>query len=241
MKKLGAAIQYECMTSFKYIWVFYGIQYAVVLLVTILIGIGTGSFEHAGVDCLETNTLIYVGILGALGFQEDFKMLIQNGFTRTYIFVASLTMFAFISGIMALVDTIVGNALHGFRPVCDTMYGSLYGYGNLFANWLWLFLLYMTVCILFYLAILAVHKLGKSRSLYLGIGLGGLILLITALFQYVLPDRLVKGFWEAFQTAFGFLSDGTVNRFLPALTLLILAGVLGAGSYGVIRRTEVKA
>ena len=31
MKKLKAVVQYECMTSFKYIWVFYAIQYAFVL------------------------------------------------------------------------------------------------------------------------------------------------------------------------------------------------------------------
>lgn len=28
MNKLKSIIQYECMTSFKYIWIFYAIQYA---------------------------------------------------------------------------------------------------------------------------------------------------------------------------------------------------------------------
>ena len=93
MKKLKSIIRYECMTSFKYIWIFYAIQYAAVSLITLIIGISTGSFEEVGTNSLEVNTLVYVGILGVLGFKEDFKMLIQNGFTRKYIYTATFSMF----------------------------------------------------------------------------------------------------------------------------------------------------
>ena len=37
MKKLRILIQYECMTSFKYIWLFYAIMYAIVLLIYIMV------------------------------------------------------------------------------------------------------------------------------------------------------------------------------------------------------------
>ena len=113
MNKLKSIIQYECMTSFKYIWIFYAIQYAIVGLITLIIGIVSGSFENVGTNCLEINTLFFVSILGALGFKEDFKTLIQNGFTRKYIFIAALSLFSFMSGIMAFIDTVVGN----FRSV----------------------------------------------------------------------------------------------------------------------------
>ena len=63
-------IQYECMTSFKYIWIFYAIQYAIVGLITLVIGIVSGSFENVGTNCLEINTLFFVSILGALGYCE---------------------------------------------------------------------------------------------------------------------------------------------------------------------------
>ena len=102
MNKLKSIIQYECMTSFKYIWIFYAIQYAIVGLITLIIGIVSGSFENVGTNCLEINTLFFVSILGALGFKEDFKTLIQNGFTRKYIFIAALSLFSFMSGIMHL-------------------------------------------------------------------------------------------------------------------------------------------
>ena len=92
MKNLKSIIQYECMTSFKYIWIFYAIQYAIVGLITITIGLIMGTFEDVGTNCLEINTLVYISILGVLGFKEDFKMLIQNGFTRKYIYIATIAM-----------------------------------------------------------------------------------------------------------------------------------------------------
>ena len=106
MNKLKTIIQYECATSFKYIWLFYGIQYTIVTLISIIIGISVGTFENVGTNCLEINSLIYVGILGVLGFKEDFRMLLQNGFTRKYIFIATFSLFCFISGIMALTETL---------------------------------------------------------------------------------------------------------------------------------------
>ena len=93
MKKLKSIIQYECMTSFKYIWMFYAIQYLSVGFISIVIGLVLGNFDDIGTNFLEINTLIYVGILGVLGFHDDFKMLIQNGFTRKYIFIETISMF----------------------------------------------------------------------------------------------------------------------------------------------------
>ena len=84
MKKLKSVIQYECTTSFKYIWLFYGIQYAVVALVTLIIGISTGTFEGIGTDVIEIHSLIYVGVLGVLGFNQDFKMLLQLSLIHIY-------------------------------------------------------------------------------------------------------------------------------------------------------------
>lgn len=240
MKKLKAAIQYECMTSFKYIWYFYAIQYAIVLLISLIVAIGTGSFDNIGSNCLEINSLIFVGILGALGYREDFRMLIQNGLTRKYIFIATVSLYLFISGIMALVDTIMGNVLHAIRPDYFSLYGALYGYHNVLINWLWLFLVYMAVCFLLYLMILIINRIGKTASVCLGIALGGCVLLVFALFRFVLPDRTVAAIAEFARNAMGFMGDGTVYHAFPVLTLLLLGGILGIGSFAIIRRTELK-
>lgn len=240
MKNLKSVIQYECVTSFKYIWVFYAIQYAIITLITLIVGISLGTFEKVGTNILEMNTMIYVGILGVLGFKEDFKMLIQNGFTRKYIFAATLAMFCFISGTMALVDTVVGNVIHHINNSYFSLYGGLYGYDNKFMNWLWLFLVYVMICSLLYFGVLVVNKIGKTAAIYLGIILGGVVLLIAALFRFVFSAEVSGKVVEFLVKIMGFMAGGTINHFAPVLTLLLIAAVLVTGSYGIIRHTELR-
>lgn len=240
MKNLKSIIQYECMTSLKYIWIFYAIQYFIVTLIILLVGLIIGDFKNATTSALEFNTFVYVGILGVMGFKEDFKMMMQNGFTRKYIFIATMSMFCFISGTMALIDTVVGNVLHYFNSNYSSLYSGIYGYGNLFMNWLWLFLVYVLICSLLYFIILIINKAGKTVSICLGVGLGGIILLIAALFRYVFSADTVSRILEFLMKAMGFMTDGTINYLFPAVSLLILSAVLGIGSYAVIRHTELR-
>lgn len=240
MSKLKAVIQYECFTSFKYIWFFYAIQYAIVALISLIIGICMGSIEEVGSNCLEINTLIYIGILGVLGFREDFKMLIQNGFTRKYIFAGTFSMFCFISGIMALVDTVMGNLFHYVNNSYFSMYGALYGYGKLFMNWLWLFLLYVVICSLFFVIILWINLAGKMISVYSGIILGGIVLLVIAMFRYVLSAHIISKILGLLMKSMGFMADGSINHIFPVLTLFVFAVVLAAGAYTIVCRTELK-
>lgn len=242
MKKLGTIIQYECTTSFKYIWVFYACVFAAVSVISAIIYVSTENLDKIGTNGLEFNSIIYVGILSVLGFKEDFKMLIQYGFTRKYIYLAAFSLFAFTSAIMATVDTIVGNTLHAVTRGYDSLFGGLYGYEHSFIlNWLWLFLVYMLVCCLLYLAVLIINKLGKATSIYLGIGLGlTIVLIIPVVFKFVLPKEVTEAILAFAVKAIGFMTDGTINFLYPVLLLILAAGVFGLGSYFVIRRTELK-
>lgn len=240
MKNIKSIIQYECATSLKYIWIFYVIEFAIVSFITSIVGLVMGTFEEVGTKSLEINTLVYVSVLGVMGFKDDFKMLIQNGFTRKYIFIATIAMFCFISGTMSLIDTAAGNFIHYVDENYSSLYGSLYGYDNVFMNWLWLFLLYVAFCCLSYLIILVINKVGKTVSIYLGVVLGGVILLIIALFRYVFTGETISNILEFLMKSMGFMTDGTINYVFPALTLFALVAILGTGSYAVIRRTELK-
>lgn len=240
MKKLTAIIRYECTTSFKYIWIFYAILLGVVLLLSVITGIGSGHFVKTSTNCLELNTLIYVGVLGVMGFQEDFKMLLQNGFTRKYIFIASLIMFAFISGTMALVDTVLAHLLHNFTENYSSLYGNLYGYGNYVMNWLWLTLLYTATCTLLYLGVLLINRYGKRFCICLYALLGSLFLIIIALFRFVFSQEIVHNTLQVITKAAGFMADGTINYMNPLLTLCSIVILLSAISFLVIRRTELR-
>ena len=206
----------------------------------LIIGISTGTFEDIGTNVLEINSLMYVGVLEALGFSQDFKMLLQNGFTRKIIFIGTLSMFFFICGTMAFIDTIVGNLIHYFNHDYSSLYSSIYGYDNIFMNWLWLFLAYVFICCFLYLAVLALNKAGKMVFIALGVILGGGILMTIALFRYVFSRELVNKIADFFMRAMGFMSDGTVNYFFPAITLILIISVLSCGAYAVIRSTELR-
>lgn len=232
MNKLKAVVQYECTTSLKHIWLFCGIM--------LIIGIGTGRFEDINTSNLEVNSMIYVGVLGALGFEQDFKMLIQNGFTRKMIFSATLFMFCFVSGIMAFIDTIIANLIHHVDNDYVSLYSGIYGYDNIFMNWLWLFLVYVLVFCLLYLAVLVINKVGKFVSISLGVFLVGCVLLVIALFRYVFSAEAARNILEFLTKAMGFMTDGTINYFFPVLTFLILDGILGSVSFMIIQRTELK-
>lgn len=239
MSKLKSAILYEYSTKIKAMVLFYLIQYLIVALIFSIVAISVGG-EEIGSNALEFSSVIFISVIGVLGYKEDFKALIQNGYTRKYIFGATICMFILLAGTMALIDTIIGNSIHYFSDNYFTLFGSLYGYGNVFLNWLWLTVLYLMFCSLFYLAVLVINRVGKMVSLFIGVGLSCVILLVTSLFRFVFSQEFVSAAAEFVMKAMGFMSNGTINLFFPILSFLVIGAVFGIGSYAVIRRTELK-
>ena len=239
MSKLKSAILYEYSTKIKAMVLFYLIQYLIVALIFSIVAISVGG-EEIGSNALEFSSVIFISVIGVLGYKEDFKALIQNGYTRKYIFGATICMFTLLAGTMALIDTIIGNSIHYFNDNYFTLFGSLYGYGNVFLNWLWLTVLYLMFCSLFYLAVLVINRVGKMVSLFIGVGLSCVILLVTSLFRFVFSQEFVSAAAEFVMKAMGFMSNGTPNLFFPILSFLVIGAVFGIGSYAVIRRTELK-
>lgn len=239
MTELKSAVLYEYLTKVRAIGIFYLIQYSIVALIFAIVAICTEGKE-TGSNALEFSSVVFVSVIGVLGYKEDFKALLQNGYTRKYIFGATVCMFTLLAGTLALIDTVIGNSLHYFNDNYFTLYGGLYGYGNVFANWLWLTALYLMFCSLFYLAVLVINRVGKTVSLLIGVVVCSIILLVIALFQFVFPDELVSKTWEFMMKAMGFMGDGTTNLFFPVLSFLVIGVVFGIGSYAVIRRTELR-
>ena len=239
MTELKSAVLYEYLTKVRAIGIFYLIQYSIVALIFAIVAICTEGKE-TGSNALEFSSVVFVSVIGVLGYKEDFKALLQNGYTRKYIFGATVCMFTLLAGTLALIDTVIGNSLHYFNDNYFTLYGGIYGYGNVFANWLWLTALYLMFCSLFYLAVLVINRVGKTVSLFIGVGICGMILLVIALFQFVFTDKIVSNAAEFMMKAVGFMSDGTINLFFPILSFLVIGVAFGIGSYAVIRRTELR-
>ena len=130
--------------------------------------------------------------------------------------------------------------IHIFLNHYFTLFGSIYGYGNYLANWLWLTVFYLMFCSLSYLCVLIINKVGKMISLYLGICLSGILLIIIALFRYVFSAETVHNIAELFIKTMGFTGNGTINYIFPILALFTVGVVFGSGSYAVIRKTELR-
>ena len=231
MTKLKSAVLYEYLTKVRAIGIFYLIQYLIVALIFAIVAICTEGKE-TGSNTLEFSSVVFVSVIGVLGYKEDFKALLQNGYTRKYIFGATICMFTLLAGTMAFIDTIIGNSIHYFNDNYFTLFGSLYG--------LWLTVLYLMFCSLFYFAVLVINRVGKTVSLLIGVGVCSIILLVIALFQFVFSDELVRNIGEFMMKAMGFMSDGTTNLFFPILSFLVIGVAFGIGSYAVIRRTELR-
>lgn len=241
MKKLRTVIQYECVTSLKYIGIFYlGIAFFFLIILGILYLVAQ---ETVSVNGLEMNSMIFVGIVGILQIQEEFRMLMQNGFTRTYIFLGTLAQFAFISGLMSLADTVAGNVLHRFLSGhCnfETIFGRLYGYGHpAVLRWLWLFLVYLLICSLFFFCALAINRMPKKISVFICVVIGALVLGVTFLFGAGPWESLKYSIITLAARSFGFMADGTIRLSFPFFLLLLYIGILSACSFLIIRRTEI--
>ena len=141
---------------------------------------------------------------------------------------------------MSFVDTVMGNLLHYFVPNYNSLFGVIYGYGDILPNWIWLFSsLYANQQ-----PVLSgrpcdtqtgensVPLPGCDPRRHNTAG-GGTV-------RYVLPQNLVDSIRNWPSRAMGFMNGGTVNYLYPLLTLLLLAAVFYLGAYAIIRRTEVK-
>lgn len=241
MKKLKTVISYECMTSMKYAFFFYPILYIVIAASYGIHYILTGTLGGS-MNCLELNTMIFIGILGILQLTEDFKMLMQNGFTRTYFFLGTLSMFTFISVLMSLIDTITANILHRLTGTYNTFFGSLYGDGQpALLSWLWLFLVYMAVLSLTFFFALAIKNLSKKAAVIAGVIFGTILLAaLSSLFGPASQDDLRNQILEFAVKSFGFMEDGSIRLRYPLALLGLSAGALSVCSYFIMRKTELK-
>ena len=108
-------------------------------------------------------------------------------------------------------------------------------------NFVLLFLLYITICSVMYLGVLAVNRLGKRLSLVVGLAiLLVLVLLVPVVFRYGFSDSVREDVVSFLEQSAGFMPDGRISLINPVLAFILISGVFATGSYLIIRRTELK-
>lgn len=177
-----------------------------------------------------------------MGFTEDFKMLIQNGFTRKYIFISTISMFMFIAAVLAFFDTIIGSAAPLVITEYKNFFGLIYGIKNQYLlNWLLLFLTYTFVSSVTYFFVVLFNKIGKYFFIAFMVALGIILgFIVPLLFVYVIPENIIQNIFTFLSRIAGFTADGTINYLYPIVSLIIGAGIFGGITYLILRRTELK-
>lgn len=234
--KLKALITYLCWTTIKPVCIYFLIVYGVVTIGNFCSYAITGSLDATVFNGVEFSSCIYLGVTGALGYKEDFKMAIQNGFIRKYIGLAAIMMFLFVACLMGLVDTIGANIMESVLPNYNSLIISLYGNINYVTQWLLLTLLYVTVAISSYLVVTISNKVGAKKFYLVAIALLLVIFVITPV--------LVPTFWQNnadfMIKAMGFGAADGVNILYPISFFLAIIVLLASGSSLMIKRTELK-
>lgn len=239
--KLKTIIKFECFTSLKPLAIFYAILYGIILFGYLIAWMIQGHLGDAVFNGTEMACMIYLGVLGSLGFNEDFKFFMQNGFTRKSILIGTFGMFTFISLLMAFVDTCMTALLMRFTGFAS-LFSQIYGPGHsILIQFIWLFSLYFLVSSLMYLLNLISNKIGKKIFYFILITLGLVLFVITPLlFNLVLPRDLVMDIVYGVLRVIGYRSDGTIQFLIPILTIAAVNVLIMISSYHVIKKTELK-
>lgn len=240
MMKLKTLIKYEMWTSIKPVCIYYVIVYTIFSALCFIASLvnGNGYLTMSGV---ETSGFIYLGILGLLGFQEDFKILIQNGFSRKYIWYAALSMFVIISFLMALIDTTMASLLSrmvDFKSLFQIIYGHDFSF---FIQWAWLFIVNLSVAFISYMAALLCNHIGAKKFWYSMLILFVVIVLMGIPFLiYILPTNALKAITTFISMLYGFSESGSIHIITPLLVGIGIVGVISSMQFKLIKKTELK-
>lgn len=245
MGKLREVVRFEIATSLRYPVIFYTVQYSMVAVTLFLTWLGRGSLAHPYFAALESCAMIFIFVFGALGFSEDLKMLLQNGFTRRVHFVAALVLFVVTAAFLALIDTLAARGIeavaHGYWSAFTAIYGPNHA---LLLQFLWRFGVYLALACAGYFCALVVARLGTKRTVFLGIVLWCTgVLVLPTLYVELLPDAWRYSFGTQVNTALlhcaGFTVEG-VQLAWPIVSLAVLAALGFTACFALVRRAPLR-
>ncbi len=246
MEKLKEAVRFEVVSTLKYLSFFYCIEYSMLAVTFLLTYLGRGGIDRPYFGAMEICSVIFIFIFGILGFQEDFKMFLQNGFTRRCIFVAVLTFFILSALLLALVDSLAASLLGHLSSGYFSGFEAIYGEGHAWGvQLLYRFELYLVIACVGYLGALVVVRFGKWRMMILGLVLVCLcFMILPVVFREILPDALRYSLATHVELFFygcvGFTGNETIRFIYPLITFAVLAGIGFGGAYALLRRVSLR-
>lgn len=238
--KLRSLFKYECLTIAKPLGIFYSILYGIVLagyIVDMIVG-NNSVFRFNGV---EFSCVIFLCICASLGFSEDFRFLLQNGFTRNSIFCGTFMLYLSLSFFMSAVDTLIAmllNQLSGYRSLFHQLYGADH---SIFLQWLLLSCFYFTVSAVSYLFRLLSDKMGHKLFLVLMIGLAVFFFIFVPYFiSTVLSESAQLKVLDFFGFLAGFTKSSHIHFYNPILICIGISCIGFLPARSLLKKMELK-
>ncbi len=219
--------------------------YAVVIIILNFLGVAIITFNlndeivYSGFDILASGA-IFMGFAAANGQNEEFRLFIQNCFTRFEIYVSNVIGFVIISALMAaIVLSAVFISDHvnwlSFSMMFDLIYDDSISVFNAMPL---IFSFNLAVASVVYMFILLFSRFDK-RIVGFGIVLSILVIItIIMVAIQILPNESMAAILINVLAAFG-IYDNHTTTLNPTITFMIFAVVSLILSRFIIRRIEI--
>lgn len=235
---LKASIGYQLRSSGKALAIFYGVIYAIIAVAAI---VAVSTDGQLGVAGLETSTTVFMGFLGVFTFSEDFRFLIQNGYSRKSMLRSFLCQFAVVSLLAAAIDVLNSRLLlplWGYRSTFTQLYGQSQLPGLIW-QLLWGCSLYFAIATITYFMAALYQRLGRlQRLLFMLILPLAVLVLFPVLDFQLLGGTATRWLLKVLSQALGF-AEGGLQMGLPVLFFLAISAVFSVFSYLATRRASV--
>ncbi len=240
--KTNKMVGYMMGVCIKNIGIFVAVVIVCNLLGVSLITVSSSNGQTYGNFDFATAGFIFMGFVGVSGFSEDFKLFMQNCFTRKEIFISQTIFFSLtsaiisaISIIMRVISELLTNAIR-----ITSLFNMIYQDNlNIFTEFMITFLMAFLVSTVAYLITILLNRFDK-RKVGFGFVLAGVAL--VAFFTTapaVLSPELQRGLIEALAFAFGFTDSG-IFPINTVITLLITSAVMAFVSNRLLLRLELR-
>lgn len=233
---IKGAVKYQLISVMKAFLIFYGVVMAIRGMGIGFALVGDGKLHMSGT---EINSIVFMGFLGAYTFLDDFRFLVQNGYSRKSMIISFLIEFCVVASLLSAVD-ILFELLTKTSLAYASLYTQLYGSGNVLYQFFWGFLLNMIAGLIVFFITVLISRMGKQQKMVILLIVPILLIMSISLIelQYT-HGAIMNWFKEVIYTIFGFEASG-IQYWNPVLYLSAGSLLFIALSYLTARRAPIK-
>lgn len=196
----------------------------------------TGSGVSAGSS--DVVAIIWIFIMGVLSFSASFKFMLANAVSRKSLFWANILSMVITSATWAVVITLVLSLISKLQLQAIVLYPVFYKDNSILGAIVWFFGIFFLLIVLGWFITMVYYRSSKRMAYAITLApfiLSGLLLIINQ----ETSGKLFDSMSQFYMSAMGF-SDSLPNPYIASFSMLLLALIICAFNYLLIRRAQIK-